>query len=210
MTTAKPYSLPKLGYKYDALEPKYSSEILELHHKKHHKGYVDGANQTHADLQEARSNNDYAAIRQLSKNQAFNVSGHVMHSLFWRNIAPEGSNKPGKALTQMLKDAFGGTKGLKDQFLAAGTSIQGSGWASLSYEPTRGDLIVEQIFDHQSNTATGAVPILVMDMWEHAFYLQYKNEKKRWAKAFWSMINWDDVGERLSRLEGLDVVGSKS
>ncbi len=208
MTTAKSekYELPALGYEYGDLEPACSAEILELHHSKHHKGYVDGANKTRASLAEARKNSNFDKINQLQKNLAFNLSGHVLHSLFWQNMSPGGASKPHKDLQSEIDSSFGGMDAFREQFLAAGTGVQGSGWAALSWEPLSGSLIVEQIYDHQGNWGSTTLPLLVMDMWEHAFYLQYKNEKKRWAKAFFEIINWEDVGERLARVEDLELI----
>lgn len=208
MTTARSekYELPELAYAYDDLEPAYSAEILELHHSKHHKGYVDGANKTRESLAEARKKGDFDKINQLQKNLAFNLSGHVLHSIFWKNISPDGANKPDKDLQSGIDRSFGSLDALREQFLAAGTGVQGSGWAALSWEPLSGSMIVEQVHDHQGNWGSATLPLLVMDMWEHAFYLQYKNEKKRWAKAFWDIINWDDVSDRLARVDDVELL----
>lgn len=203
MTTENIYQLPELGYDIDALEPAYSSDLLELHYSKHHQGYVDGANTTRADLAEARDAGNFDKLRQLQKNLAFNVSGHILHSLFWRNMSPcDDQSVPG-SLADEIKKSFGSHDAFKDQFLSAGTSIQGSGWAAMTWEPVSESLQVEQIYDHQGNIAVGTTPLLVMDMWEHAFYLQYRNEKKRWSRAFWGLINWQDVDARLADVRGL-------
>ena len=195
----KIYQLPELGYKYDDLEPAYSADLLEVHYSKHHQAYVDGANQTLSDLAAARDKSDFGKLKQMQKDLAFNVSGHVMHSLFWRNMSPSDGNGPDAELNKSIDQGFGSFDALRDQFQAAGGSIQGSGWAALSWEPISQSLLVEQIFDHQGNSSCGAQPILVMDMWEHAFYLQYRNEKARWIKAFWDLINWQDVSDRLQK-----------
>lgn len=199
------YNLPALGYAFDDLEPAYSAELLELHYGKHHQGYVNGANETRQALTEARTSKEFDKLKQLQKDLAFNVSGHVMHSLFWRNLTPGGPDKLPDSLNLQIAESCGDLDALRAQFLAAGTSIQGSGWAALSWEPGSRSLVVEQIYDHQDNSVCGAVPILVMDMWEHAFYLQYRNEKKRWANAFWDLINWQDVDARLWRIRNADV-----
>lgn len=206
MSKIETYHLPELGYDLDALEPAYSAELLELHHGKHHKAYVDGANQTRIDLSEARKEGDFDKLNQLQKNLAFNVSGHVLHSIFWRNMAPGGEDvSQFDGLDQEITRAFGDRDALRGQFLAAGTGIQGSGWSALSWDPISGSLMVEQVYDHQGNIGNGTLPLLVMDMWEHAFYLQYRNEKNRWAKAFWDLINWQDVAARLDAVRGLDL-----
>ncbi len=205
-TEPKRYTLPELGYAYDALEPIYSGEMLELHHGKHHAAYIDGANRALSNLAEVRANGSYASINQLQKDLAFNLSGHVLHSIFWRNMSPIGTQRePRGMLATAIKDAFGGTDALREQVSRAATSIQGSGWGALCYEPVGQRLIVEQIYDHQGNLGNGSVPLLVLDMWEHAYYLQYRNEKAKWAKQFWELVNWTDVGRRFEGARPLDL-----
>lgn len=202
MTTDRQLELPPLGYKFDALEPAYSKEALELHYSKHHQAYVKGANNARASISAARASGEYEHLRQLHKDFAFNLSGHVLHSLFWSNMAPVvGEARLPDDIDRCVKESFGGLDTLREHFLAAGTSIQGSGWAALCWQPATQSLGVEQILDHQDNCAVGGTPILVMDMWEHAFYLQYRNEKDRWVKAFWDLINWGDVDTQLSRAQ---------
>lgn len=206
MSKLETYFLPQLDYDYDALEPAYSADLLELHHTKHHQAYVDGANKTRSQLAEARESDDFDKLNQLQKNLAFNVSGHVLHSIFWCNMAPvESDDSMPETLEKEIERTFGDRDALRAQFLAAGTSIQGSGWASLSWEPVSGSLMVEQVYDHQGNIGNGTLPLLVMDMWEHAYYLQYRNEKKRWAEVFWDLINWQDVAARLEQIRGVDL-----
>ena len=195
--TAEVYQLPELGYAFDALEPAYSAELLELHYSKHHQGYVNGANQVLKDLAAARKAEKFEHLNQLQKNLAFNLSGHYLHALFWRNLAPGNGKGPTAQLSMQIKRDFGGLDAMKQQFAAAGGAIQGSGWAALCWEPIAQNLVIEQIHDHQDNRVYGATPLLGMDMWEHAFYLQYRNEKKRWIKAFWGMVNWTSVAEGL-------------
>lgn len=203
MSNRKQYELPELGYDFDALEPAYSAELLELHYTKHHQTYVDGANDTRAALMEAREKQDFDRLVQLQKSLAFNVSGHILHSIFWRNLSPEDDSAMPDELDKEIGGSLGGLDALRGQFLSAGTSIQGSGWAALTWEPVSRSLMVEQVYDHQGNIGNGTLPLLVMDMWEHAFYLQYKNEKKRWAEAFWDLINWRDVGDRLESVRNV-------
>jgi len=205
MNRIETYELPALGYAFDALEPAYSAELLELHYSKHHQAYVDGANETRKKLANARENADFEKLNQLQKNLAFNVSGHVLHSIFWRNLSPAKDSSPSDVLEREVRRAFGSLDALRGQFLSAGTSIQGSGWAALNWEPVSGSLMVEQVYDHQGNIGNGTLPLLVMDMWEHAFYLQYRNEKKRWAETFWKLINWRDVSGRLEGVRGVDL-----
>ena len=205
MQKGKEYELPKLAYGYDSLEPVYASELLELHHDKHHAAYVKGVNKALADLAEARDKHDYAIINQMQKDLAFNLSGHVLHSIFWCNMSPQGGGGPDGRLAKAIDEAFGGTDAFREQMSQAATGIQGSGWGALCYEPLSQRLIVEQIYDHQSNLGNASVPLLVLDMWEHAYYLQYRNEKAKWVKSFWDLVNWQDVARRLDSVAPLDL-----
>jgi len=193
------YELPELDYDLAALEPHLSARIVELHHDKHHAAYVAGANATLEKLGEARESGDFSTINQLEKNLAFHVSGHVLHSLLWKNLSPDGGGAPEGELAAAIDDSFGSLAALRKQFDEAAMGVQGSGWAALAWEPTGGLLVVEQVYDHQSNLAQGAPPLLVLDMWEHAFYLQYENVKADWVAAFWNLVNWPDVAARFAR-----------
>jgi Fe-Mn family superoxide dismutase len=199
------YTLPELPYGYSALEPHYSGQLLELHHKKHHAAYVTGANAALEKLAEARARDDYAAINQLTKSLAFNVSGHVLHSLLWKNLTPKGGGEPEGELGAAIKEYFGSFDGMKETLTEAAQNIQGSGWGALAWEPLGKQLVVEQVYDHQGNIGNGTVPILVLDMWEHAYYLQYKNVKADWVKAYWKLVNWQDVAKRLRAVMSLDL-----
>jgi len=201
----KRYSLPELPYDYAALEPHYSARLLELHHDKHHAAYVAGANATLDKLAEAREKGDFAAINQLQKNLAFHLSGHVLHSLFWLNMSKHGGGEPDGELADAIKESFGSFAGMKSQLTEAGINVQGSGWGALAWEPLRKFLVVEQVYDHQGNIGNGTVPLLVLDMWEHAYYLQYLNVKGDWVKAFWKVVNWEDVAGRLRAVQCLDL-----
>lgn len=191
------YSLPDLPYAYDALEPNYSSEIVELHHDKHHATYVKGANDALEHLDEARSKGDFAALNQLQKNFAFNLSGHILHSILWKNMSPQGGGTPEGELRAAIERFFGSFDAFRQQMSQAAVSVQGSGWATLAWEPVGQRLVVEQVHDHQGNIGNGTLPLLALDMWEHAYYLQYKNAKAKWVEAFWDLVNWHDVAERL-------------
>jgi Fe-Mn family superoxide dismutase len=200
------YELPKLDYEYGALAPVLSADLLELHHSKHHAAYVTGANGNVEALNEARKNGDYGKINQLEKDLAFHMSGHVFHSIFWKNLSPNGGGEPGGALKSQIDKDFGSADTLRQQMTSAATGIQGSGWAALAWEPVGGRLVVEQVFDHQTNVAQGAVPLLVLDMWEHAFYLDYQNRKAEWVKGYWDIVNWSDVESRLGRAQKLELI----
>ena len=200
------YELPELPYDYSALEPHYSAEVLELHHDKHHKAYVDGANTTFEKLGHARDSGDFGTINQLEKNMAFHLSGHVLHSLLWTNMSPDGGGEPEGELAAAVKESFGSYEAVRAQMSEAANNVQGSGWAALSWEPLGRRLIVEQVYDHQGNVGQGGPPLLALDMWEHAYYLQYKNVKKDWVEAFWNIVNWPDVADRFDRVKSLRLV----
>jgi Fe-Mn family superoxide dismutase len=199
------YTLPDLPYDFGALEPSYSGEILELHHDKHHAAYVTGANTTLEKLADARDQGEFGAIVGLEKTLAFNVSGHVLHSIFWKNLSPDGGDKPTGDLASAIDEHFGSFDGFKAQLTQATTTIQGSGWGVLAWEPLGRRLLVEQVYDHQGNTGQGSVPLLVFDAWEHAFYLQYKNVKADFVTALWNIVNWPDVAARLSQTQSLSI-----
>jgi Fe-Mn family superoxide dismutase len=146
----------------------------------------------------ARSDDDFGAINQLQKNLAFHLSGHVLHSMFWENLSPDGGGHPEGDLLAAITDGFGGFDHFRSQLTEAALAVQGSGWGALTWEPLGQRLIVEQIYDHQSNVGQGAPPLLVLDMWEHAYYLQYKNVKADYVKAFWNVVNWADVQDRFA------------
>jgi Fe-Mn family superoxide dismutase len=200
------YTLPDLPYDYAALEPHYSAEILELHHDKHHAAYVKGANDTLDKLDAARAKNEFGTINQLQKNLAFHLSGHILHSLFWENLTPDAGGKPEGELDAAISEGFGSFDGFRAQLTQAALAVQGSGWGVLAWEPVGRRLVVEQVYDHQSNVGQGAVPLLVLDMWEHAYYLQFKNVKADWVESFWTIVNWPDVATRLERARALQIL----
>src|SRR4029434_10746327 len=157
------YTLPELRYDYSSLEPHISGKIMELHHDKHHAAYVKGANQALERLSEAREKEDFTRLGALEKALAFNLSGHVLHSLFWQNLTPRGGGEPGGELGEAIARDFGGFASLKRQLTEAASTIMGSGWGAVVWEPLAGRLLTTQIYDHQSNLAQGGVPILVLD-----------------------------------------------
>jgi len=199
------YTLPDLPYDYGALEPHLSARILELHHGKHHAAYVAGANKVQQQLAEARASNDFDAINQQQKNLAFHLSGHVLHSLFWKNMSPDGGGAPDGDLGAAITEYFGDFDAFKAQLTAAAENVQGSGWGAMSWDPVGQSLIIEQVYDHQGNVGQGGPPLLVLDMWEHAYYLQYENRKAEWVTAFWEVVNWPDVADRFAKARTLDL-----
>jgi Fe-Mn family superoxide dismutase len=190
------YTLPDLDWDFAALEPHISGQINELHHDKHHAAYVKGANDALEKLEEARAKDDYAAIVLNEKNLAFNLGGHVNHTVWWKNLSPHGGDKPTGELAAALDDAFGSFDNFRAHFHAVATTVQGSGWAVLGWNALGNRPLIFQMYDQQSNFPMGTEPLLMLDMWEHAFYLQYKNVKADYAKAFWNVVNWADVQAR--------------
>jgi Fe-Mn family superoxide dismutase len=202
----KKYVLPDLDYDYAALEPHLSAPLLEIHHSKHHAAYVKQANETLEKLDEARAKDDFTRIPAFEKALAFNLSGHVLHSIFWRNLAPRAGGAPPRgALADALQRDFGGFDKMKAQLTSAAATVMGSGWGALVYEPLAGRLLTCQIYDHQSNLTQGGAPLMVIDAWEHAYYLQYKNQKQAFFDAVWNLWNWDDVAARLQAATAMDL-----
>ncbi|HET7398829.1 MAG TPA: superoxide dismutase [Intrasporangium sp.] len=193
------YTLPELPYDYAALEPHISARIMELHHSKHHKAYVDGANAAVAKLEEMRSSGDFAAINGVEKNLAFHLGGHTNHSVFWLNMSPDGGGSPEGEVAAAIDEFFGGFDKFQAQFNANANAIQGSGWSILAWDTVGERLNVMQLFDQQGNIPVGQIPLLQLDMWEHAFYLQYENVKADYVNAWWNVVNWPDVADRLAR-----------
>jgi len=193
------YTLPDLDYDYAALEPHISARIMELHHSKHHKAYVDGANAAVAKLEELRDSGDYAAINGVEKNLAFHLGGHTNHSVFWKNMSPDGGGRPEGEVAAAVDEFFGGFDKFQAQFNANANAIQGSGWSVLAWDTLGERLNIMQLFDQQGNIPVGQIPILQLDMWEHAFYLQYENVKADYVNAWWNLVNWPDVAARLDR-----------
>ena len=195
------YSLPELPYDYVALEPVISGEIIELHHDKHHAAYVKGANDTLEQLAEARDKDSWGSINGLEKSLAFHLSGHILHTIYWQNMTGDGGGEPLETdgtgeLADAIAESFGSFARFKAQLSKAAATTQGSGWGVLAYEPVSGRLIVEQVYDHQSNVGQGSVPILVFDAWEHAFYLPYRNQKVDFVEAMWRVVNRQNVSAR--------------
>ncbi len=200
-----PYKLPELAYDYGALEPQISGQIMELHHSKHHAAYVKKANETLDQLEEARMRQDTSRLSGLERTLAFSLSGHILHSIFWKNLSPTGGGEPEGELLKALKSDLDGFGGLQRQMNAAASGLMGAGWAALVWEPMGSRLLVEQIYDHQSNLSQSGVPLLVMDGWEHAYYLQYQNRKDDFFKAIWSRFDWKDVARRFTAARELHL-----
>ena len=194
------YTLPELSYDYSSLEPHISARIMELHHSKHHQAYVTGANAALDAMAEARASGNFANLPKLQKDLAFNLGGHVNHSVFWQNLSPAGGEAQGELLAA-ITGYFGSFDAFKAHFTAAAIGIQGSGWAYLAWDALGNRMVIGQLYDQQGNFALGSVPLLMLDMWEHAFYLDYQNVKADYVKAFWNIINWEDVAKRFASVK---------
>jgi Fe-Mn family superoxide dismutase len=193
-------TLPELPYSYDALEPYYDTRTVTLHHSKHHAGYVNGFNATLDAIEKARAAADYGAITALERQLAFHGGGHALHSVFWTNLMPDGGDRPSGKLADAIAREFGSYEIFDAQLRAAAAGIQGSGWGILAVEAGTGALAVLAIENHQNQVIPGWVPILVIDVWEHAFYLKYENRKAEWIGAVLEhLVNWQDVARRFEK-----------
>jgi Fe-Mn family superoxide dismutase len=200
MEKVKSFTLPKLPYDYNALAPYISEQQLKLHHDKHHQAYVSGANAAFEKLDKARSENAEVDTKAMLKELSFNVGGHLLHTSFWENMAPAGKagGKPSGAVADMIDMGFGSFERFKKEFTMAATSVEGSGWAALAVHPCIGRPLIMQIEKHNVNVYPTFNILMVLDVWEHAYYLDYKNERPRFVEAFWNIVNWDKVNKNLS------------
>ena len=192
------YSLPKLSYGYKDLEPFISEEQLQLHHEKHHAAYVTGANAILEKLDRARREKADLDMKATLKELSFHVGGHVLHSLFWGNLAPKGKGgeKPAGLLATAIDKEFGGFEQFKKEFTQAAVSVEGSGWAALSFCMLTNRPLIMQIEKHNVNVYPMFRILLVLDLWEHAYYLDYRNLRAKFVEAFWNIVNWDEAGKR--------------
>ena len=195
------HELPPLPYPYDALEPIIDEQTMRLHHDIHHLGYVKGLNTAEEKLAEARTSGDFALVKHWSREAAFHGAGHLLHSIFWTNMtaADRATATPSGELSRAIDRSFGGFEAFKAQFQAAANAVEGSGWGILAYRPVDDNLVILQAEKHQNLTQWGVVPLLVLDVWEHAYYLKYQNKRPDYVKSFFNIINWDDVAERYRR-----------
>jgi Fe-Mn family superoxide dismutase len=192
------HTLPPLPYAYDALEPYIDEQTMRLHHDIHHNGYVTGLNNAEAKLADARAAGDFGLIKHWSREAAFHGSGHLLHSIFWPNMiaAAKAKAAPGGALAEAIDRDFGSFDAFKAQFAAASNAVEGSGWGILAYRPSDDSLVVLTAEKHQNLTQWGVIPLLVLDVWEHAYYLKYQNRRGEYVSGFFNIINWDDVAAR--------------
>ncbi len=191
------HTLPPLPYDYDALEPYMDEQTVKLHHNIHHKGYVDGLNAAEEKLKKE------GASKAVLKDLAFHGSGHFFHTMFWENLAPKGEGAEGEIdepLASQIEKDFGGVENLKKQFTAAAVQVEGSGWAVLGARKEDQSLVIHQVEKHQDLAVFGVEPILVCDVWEHAYYLKYQNRRPEWLENFWHIVNWNKVAENFEKV----------
>ncbi|PGM58883.1 superoxide dismutase [Bacillus sp. AFS053548] len=190
------HELPPLPYPYNALEPYISKEIMMLHHDKHHKSYVDGLNKAELELEKARKNKEYDLLKHWERELAFHGSGHYLHTIFWNNLSKSGGGQPHGVLLKQIEDDFGSYEDFKEHFTQAAKKVEGVGWAILVWVPRANRLEILQTEKHQFFTQWDTIPLLVLDVWEHAYYLQYKFDKDAYITNFWNIVNWPDVNYR--------------
>jgi Fe-Mn family superoxide dismutase len=193
------HTLPDLPYSYNALEPVISEEIMRLHHEKHHQAYVDGLNKAEINLKKARETNDFSMIKHWSRELAFHGSGHYLHTIFWRNMTPNGGGGPQGGLKAEIDKYFGSFDSFKKHFSEAAKQVEGVGWALLVWSPKVRHLEVLQTEKHMVMTQWDTIPLLVLDVWEHAYYLQYKNNRGEYVDRWWHVVNWNDVEIRFEK-----------
>jgi Fe-Mn family superoxide dismutase len=195
------HQLPPLPYEYNALEPYIDEQTMHLHHDLHHKAYVDGLNNAEAKLADARKSGDFALVKHWSREAAFHGSGHLLHAIFWPNMIAASLARPVPqgALAEAIDRDFGSFDAFKAQFQAAAIAVEGSGWAILAYRPEDKALVILTAEKHQNLTQWGVVPLLVLDVWEHAYYLKYQNRRAEYVKGFFNIINWDDISDRYKK-----------
>ena len=192
--------LPELSYGYDALEPVIDEQTLRLHHDKHHAGYVLGLNQAEKMMAEARASNDYGLIKHWEREAAFHGSGHILHSIYWTNLSPDGGGRPAGKLLKAVDAAFGNFDAFAKQMIAATQAVEGSGWGILAYNAVFGKLAVLQAEKHQDLTQWGSIPLLVIDVWEHAYYMKYQNRRAEYVTNIFRIIDWESIGSRFDEL----------
>jgi Fe-Mn family superoxide dismutase len=200
METVKIYNLPQLPYGYKDLEPYISEQQLTIHHQKHHQAYINGANAIFEKLEKARKEGADLDIKAILKELSFQIGGHILHSLFWSNLAPAGKGgggEPGGEINDLIEKEFGSFERFKKEFTQAALSVEGSGWATLTFDKQTGKPLIMQIEKHNTNIYPTFIILMVLDVFEHAYYLDYKNERVKFVEAFWNVVNWNVVDSRL-------------
>ncbi|MGN1386835.1 MAG: superoxide dismutase [Bacillus sp. (in: firmicutes)] len=197
------HTLPNLPYPYNALEPHISNEIMKLHHDKHHQSYVEGLNKAEIRMQKARATNDYSLLKHWEREASFHGGGHYLHTLFWESMSPKGGGEPKGNLMRQINRDFGSYSAFKKHFSEAAKQVEGSGWAILVWAPRPRRLEILQSEKHNQLTQWDVVPLLPLDVWEHAYYLQYKNNRGEYVDHWWNVVKWPAVEERFEKAQKL-------
>ena len=202
MEQAKLYVLPKLPYDYDALQPHMSKEQLTIHHDKHHQAYVTGANNIFQKLDKARKENTDIDMKSTLKELSFNIGGHLLHSTYWTNLAPagKGGGKPGGTLADTIDKEYGTFDRFKKEFTQAATSVEGSGWAALTIDKQTKRPIIMQIEKHNTNIYPTFKILMLIDVFEHAYYIDYKNDRAKFVETYWNIVNWNEINKKLENI----------
>jgi len=197
------YALPKLPYEYNQLAPHISEEQLKIHHQRHHQAYVNGANAILQRLDKARKEGVDLDVKSTLKELSFNIGGHLLHSLFWENMAPtgRGGGKPSGSLADTFEKEFGSFERFRKEFTQAAASVEGSGWAALTFCRQTNRPIIMQVEKHNTNVYPMFRILMILDVFEHAYYLDYKNDRAKFIEAFWNIVNWDEIDKRLRELK---------
>lgn len=191
------HQLPPLPYPYNALEPYISATTLHIHHDRHHQAYVDGLNKAGLKLVEARQRGDFSLVKHWERELAFHGSGHILHSIYWSTMGPWGPREPFGQVLQYLELYFGSWPVFRQQFTKAAEDVEASGWTLLAWQPFWGRAEILTVEKHQDLTQWGVIPILVLDVWEHAYYLDYQNRRRNYIEAWWNIVDWSEVEHRL-------------
>ncbi|RSD25551.1 superoxide dismutase [Mesobacillus subterraneus] len=197
------HKLPPLPYAYNALEPAIAAEIMRLHHSKHHQSYVDGLNKAEKEMHKARETGEFSLIKHWEREAAFHGAGHYLHTIFWTIMSPNGGGTPKGQLSRAINESFGSFERFKKHFTEAAKNVEAVGWAILVWSPRSHRLEILQAEKHQNLSQWDVVPLLVLDVWEHAYYLQYKNERAKYVENWWSVVNWKEVEQRFNKARTL-------
>lgn len=193
------YILPELPYNYKDLDKAIDEQTMKLHHDVHHAGYVKGLNNATQKINEMLGNGDFGLVKHWQRELAFHGSGHFLHTIFWNNMSKDGGTMSNE-LAKLIQKSFDNDDTLREYFVAAASKVEGSGWGILAYQPITDKLVVLQAEKHQNLGQWVSIPILVVDVWEHAYYLRYQNQRSEYIQKWWTIINWENVSERLKYL----------
>ncbi|MHB0882510.1 Fe-Mn family superoxide dismutase [Paenibacillus sp. SEL1] len=197
------HRLPPLPYPYNALEPYIDEKTMRIHHNKHHLSYVNDLNKAEKKLEEARKTGDFDLVKHWERELAFNGAGHYLHTLFWTIMSPQGGGNPSGPLAEQIKKDFGSYDAFKKQFSSAAEKVEGGGWAILVWSPRAGRLEILQAEKHQNLTQWESIPLLALDVWEHAYYLKHQAERNKYIEDWWHVVNWPEVAERYTQASKL-------